>query len=84
MLVLLLTVNLYTDNQTTLGEKSVVKPWYGCYTSACWGCCCIIGAGIEAKDYNHKPDKRHHYTFPCAKFCKAAHLDVKNRWIVGE
>jgi hypothetical protein len=83
MLVLLLIVNLYTDNQTTVGEKSVLKLCYGYYTGAGRGCCCIIGAGIKAKDYNHEPDKRHPYTCHFAKFCIEAHLDVKNRWIVG-
>jgi hypothetical protein len=83
MLVLLLAVNLYTDNQTTVEEKSVMKLCYGFYTGAGWGCY-IIGAGIEAEDYNHKQDKRHHYTCHFAKFCKEAHLDVKNRWIGGE
>jgi hypothetical protein len=83
LVVLLLTANLYNDNQTTVRKKSVLKLCYGCYTGAGGGCC-IIGAGIEEKDYNHKPDKRNHYTSHCAKFCKAAHLDVKNRWIGGE
>jgi len=70
MVVLLLTVNLYTDNQMTVGKKSVLKPCYGCYTGAGWGCCCIIGAGIEAKDYNLNLINYITIPFPAPNFAK--------------